>query len=130
MPFAAAAASLSVAAQLVLVLKALVDCAKACDSQPADERRRRSSFVRVAGFIPLMLARLSASAGRMLTHDWDAFEPWKSKVRLLSFQLDMKTFLPLLLLQPASLISSLSCTLSYRYWFNLLYQSDTILYAH
>lgn len=64
-----------------MVLKALVDCAKACENQPSDERRRRSSFVKIAGFLPLLRAQLSVSAGRVLTHDWDAFEPWKSKVR-------------------------------------------------
>ncbi|XP_024372058.1 uncharacterized protein [Physcomitrium patens] len=76
---AAAASSLAVATQLVMVLKALVDCAKACENQPSDERRRRSSFVKIAGFLPLLRAQLSVSAGRVLTHDWDAFEPWKSK---------------------------------------------------
>jgi hypothetical protein len=79
----AAASSLSVATQLVMVLKALVECANVCENQPADERRKRSSFVRVAGFLPLLQSHLSVSAGRVLTHDWDAFEPWKSKVRVL-----------------------------------------------
>jgi len=79
--FPAAASSLPVAIQLVMVLKALVDCATACENQSADERRRRASFVRITGLLPLMRARLSVSAGRVLTHDWDAFEPWKSKVR-------------------------------------------------
>ncbi|KAG0590520.1 hypothetical protein KC19_1G105500 [Ceratodon purpureus] len=86
---AAAASSLPVATQLVMVLKALVDCASVCENQPADERRRRSSFVRVTGFLPLLQAHLSVSAGRVLTHDWDAFEPWKSKGDMLQQLLRM-----------------------------------------
>jgi hypothetical protein len=77
---AAAAASLAVAAELVMVLKALVNCAQQCLEQATEEKRKRSSSLRVPGLLPLIRTKLSNSAGRVLTYNSDAQEPWKSKV--------------------------------------------------
>jgi Fanconi anemia group D2 protein len=90
-----------------MVLKALVNCAQQCLEQATEEKRKRSSSLRVPGLLPLIRTKLSNSAGRVLTYNSDAQEPWKSKGDLLQQLLHM---LVQFNSSPIDLLEEIACT--------------------
>lgn len=71
-----------VASELIMTLRTLANCAEACVKKFAESKRRRSSVSGMVRFVPILRKRLSASARKLLEHNWDIDgqgKSWTSK---------------------------------------------------
>ncbi|XP_057862467.2 uncharacterized protein LOC131070824 isoform X1 [Cryptomeria japonica] len=78
----ASSTSFMLASELIMALKALVNCAQACAENYAEGKRRRSSIGGILKFVPKLCKKVSASAHKLLEHNWDSDSQgniWKSK---------------------------------------------------
>ncbi|KAH9288486.1 hypothetical protein KI387_032603 [Taxus chinensis] len=78
----ASSASFSLASELIMTLKAFVNCAQAYVESYAEGRRRRSSVGGILKFVPKLCEKVSASAQKLLEHNWDGDcqgKTWKNK---------------------------------------------------
>eukprot|EP01018_Ginkgo_biloba_P031026 Gb_40796 [translate_table: standard] len=78
----ASSTSFMVSSELITTLRSLVNCAQACVEKFAEGRQRRSSVSGMVIFVPHLRNRLSASAHKLLAHNWDIDgqgKTWKNK---------------------------------------------------